>query len=70
MFGLPVDTVRKGVMKTCSQLGPHPKWNSHDETFAFKKVPKLLTNDSFINFMFLFCVHRSFFQKFACYDFQ
>ena len=38
MFGLPVDTVHKGVMKTHYQLGPHPEWNNHDETFAFKKV--------------------------------
>ncbi|XP_065908200.1 1-phosphatidylinositol 4,5-bisphosphate phosphodiesterase beta-4-like isoform X2 [Dysidea avara] len=38
MFGLPVDTVRKGVMKTRYQVGPHPEWNNHDETFVFKKV--------------------------------
>ncbi|XP_065908218.1 1-phosphatidylinositol 4,5-bisphosphate phosphodiesterase beta-4-like [Dysidea avara] len=38
MFGLPVDTVRKGEMKTHYQVGPHPEWNNHDETFVFKKV--------------------------------
>jgi len=45
MFGLPVDTVHKGVMKTHYQLGPHPKWNNHDETFLFKKVTILLISD-------------------------
>ncbi|XP_065908152.1 1-phosphatidylinositol 4,5-bisphosphate phosphodiesterase beta-4-like isoform X2 [Dysidea avara] len=38
MFGLPVDTVTKGVMKTHYHLGPHPEWNNYDETFVFKKV--------------------------------
>ena len=38
MFGLPVDIIRKGEMKTHYQLGPHPKWDNHDETFVFKKV--------------------------------
>ena len=33
MFGLPVDTVRKGVMKTQYQVGPHPKWDNHGENF-------------------------------------
>ena len=50
MFGLPVDTVRKGVMKTRYQVGPHPEWNNHDETFVFKKVAKLFINDPFTNF--------------------
>ena len=38
MYGLPVDTVHKGAMRTCYQLGPHPEWNNHDEIFVFKKV--------------------------------
>ena len=38
MFGLPVDTVHKGVMKTHYKLGPHPKWDNHDQTFVFEKV--------------------------------
>ncbi|XP_065917924.1 1-phosphatidylinositol 4,5-bisphosphate phosphodiesterase beta-1-like [Dysidea avara] len=38
MFGLPVDTVRKGVMKTHYQVGPHPEWNNNDKKFVFKKI--------------------------------
>ena len=38
MFGLPVDTVSKGEMKTHYQLGPHPKWGCRDEKFVLTKV--------------------------------
>jgi len=38
MFGLPVDTVYKGEMKTNYQPGPHPQWNQQDEMVVFRKV--------------------------------
>ena len=53
MFGLPVDTVRKGVMKTHYQLGPHPKWDNHDEKFEFKQVSYICNITVCINFMVL-----------------
>ena len=38
MFGLPVDAVYKGEMKTNYQPGPHPQWNQQDEMFVVRKV--------------------------------
>ena len=38
MFGLPVDTIRKGVHKTRYQPGPHPRWENPNEEFLFEKV--------------------------------
>ena len=38
MFGLPADTIRKGVHKTRCQPGPHPKWENPNEEFLFEKV--------------------------------
>jgi len=38
VFGLPADSVRKGVHKTRYQQGPHPKWENINEEFLIEKV--------------------------------
>ena len=41
MFGLPADTIRKGVHKTHYQPGPHPRWENPTEEFLFEKVKEI-----------------------------
>ena len=42
MFGLPADSVRKGIHKTRYQQGPHPKWENPNEEFLFEKVNEVI----------------------------
>ena len=46
MFGLPADSIRKGVHKTRYQPGPHPKWENPNEEFHFEKVNKVIISTS------------------------
>lgn len=54
MFGLPADSVRKGVHKTRYQPGPHPKWESPNEEFLFEKVNEPISST---------CIHDVAFHK-------